>query len=119
MKSLLRISFLFSLVACASYATDEGAKLASDSARLKNHSLNVGFRGTKGESLGTATLKPHASGGTEITLDLKGLSPGMKAFHVHETAKCEGPKFASAGDHFNPEGKEHGTANPQGSHAGD
>ena len=32
---------------------------------------------------------------------------------------CEGPKFTSAGGHFNPEMKQHGLQNPQGPHAGD
>jgi Cu-Zn family superoxide dismutase len=34
-------------------------------------------------------------------------------------AKCEGPTFQSAGAHFNPGQKEHGTQNPKGPHAGD
>ena len=34
-------------------------------------------------------------------------------------AKCEGPAFTSAGPHFNPESKKHGTQNPEGPHAGD
>jgi len=34
-------------------------------------------------------------------------------------AKCEGPNFASAGAHFNPDGKKHGLKNPEGPHAGD
>jgi Cu-Zn family superoxide dismutase len=34
-------------------------------------------------------------------------------------AKCEGPGFETAGDHFNPDNKKHGTKNPQGPHAGD
>ncbi|HET7615795.1 MAG TPA: superoxide dismutase family protein, partial [Bacillales bacterium] len=33
--------------------------------------------------------------------------------------KCVSPDFKSAGEHFNPFGKEHGLANPRGPHAGD
>jgi Cu-Zn family superoxide dismutase len=32
---------------------------------------------------------------------------------------CEGPKFTSAGGHFNPDMKKHGLENPEGPHAGD
>jgi Cu-Zn family superoxide dismutase len=33
--------------------------------------------------------------------------------------KCDGPDFASAGGHFNPQSRQHGALNPQGPHAGD
>jgi Cu-Zn family superoxide dismutase len=47
------------------------------------------------------------------------LPPGQHALHVHAVGKCEAPDFKSAGPHFNPEGKKHGTQNPEGPHAGD
>ena len=39
--------------------------------------------------------------------------------HIHATGRCEPPGFTTAGGHFNPDGKQHGALNPQGSHAGD
>lgn len=72
----------------------------------------------KGDSIGTATLSPVA-GGVRIALAVKGLAPGQHAIHVHQTAKCEGPAFTSAGAHFNPDNKQHGINNVLGSHAGD
>ncbi len=71
-----------------------------------------------GETVGTAEMA-EVSGGVKITLDVSKLSPGMHAFHIHGTGKCELPDFKSAGGHFNPEGKEHGMKNPKGHHAGD
>ena len=54
-----------------------------------------------------------------IVVDARGLPPGLKGVHIHETGKCEGPGFTTAGGHFNPEGKQHGALNPKGQHAGD
>ena len=31
--------------------------------------------------------------------------------HIHDKGKCTPPDFLSAGDHFNPEKKEHGLLN--------
>jgi Cu-Zn family superoxide dismutase len=78
----------------------------------------VELKGAKGEALGTATLTA-AGTGVSIALDVKGLTPGEHAIHLHAAAKCEGPAFTSAGPHFNPDGKKHGMQNPEGPHAGD
>jgi Cu-Zn family superoxide dismutase len=57
--------------------------------------------------------------GVLVRLDVKGLTPGLHAVHVHTVGKCEAPGFTSAGGHFNPGGKKHGLKNPDGAHAGD
>jgi superoxide dismutase, Cu-Zn family len=78
----------------------------------------VEMKDAQGHSVGTVTLK-GSGGGVELDLNLRGLPPGTHGIHFHQTAKCDGPDFKSAGPHFNPDGKKHGLENPDGHHAGD
>jgi Cu-Zn family superoxide dismutase len=72
----------------------------------------------QGQKIGSAALK-STSKGVRISVRVSDLPAGTHAFHIHAAGSCEGPDFKSAGGHFNPEGKMHGTMNPAGSHAGD
>jgi len=47
------------------------------------------------------------------------LTAGWHGVHIHAKGLCEGPKFESAGGHYNPDGKSHGLLHPQGAEAGD
>jgi Cu-Zn family superoxide dismutase len=71
-----------------------------------------------GKEVGTAALVDTPSG-LLIKLILAGVPAGEHAFHIHAVGKCDAPKFASAGGHFNPTNAKHGLMNAAGPHDGD
>jgi superoxide dismutase, Cu-Zn family len=80
--------------------------------------LVVPIKTSTGEDAGTATFKQGKNKLT-IKLDLKNLPVGQHAVHIHAKPLCDAPDFKTAGGHFNPESKQHGSLNPLGHHAGD
>jgi Cu-Zn family superoxide dismutase len=103
------LALTFALAATlASGADDKAAPLAAN-AELVNG---------KGEPVGKASFL-ESTDGVRVALEAKGLTPGRHGIHFHETGKCEGPDFKSAGAHFAMKGTKHGLRNKKGPHSGD
>ena len=107
----MRISKLFGTVGAAALlaATVSMPVAAAEMA-------NTQLKDSSGKAVGDVDLV-QTPAGVLIKLQIKGLTPGEHAFHVHAVGKCEAP-FESAGPHFNPGNHKHGMMSGEG-HAGD
>ncbi len=90
------------------------AAFAASTATVVTH-----LKTSAGQDAGTATFKQGKNGKVTVKLELKNLPFGQHAVHIHQNPVCEAPDFKTAGGHFNPEHKQHGTMNPMGHHDGD
>ena len=76
------------------------------------------MKNAQGETVGQARLR-ETPNGVLVAVTFTKAPAGEHAFHVHQTGRCEAPKFESAGGHFSPAGKHHGFMAANGPHAGD
>ena len=123
-----------SLAACSREADAPANDLAAGNSAMTDNAMTSGngmggeamagaaqsfaFTGSDGTALGSVTLSENA-GGASMTVNASGMPAGVHGIHLHEKGLCDGPKFASAGAHWNPASKQHGRDNPQGAHLGD
>ena len=100
----------------ATPAQDKGA--AKGAEPKKGEMARAMLKDPSGKEMGEVTLQ-QTPGGILVRGNLSGVPAGEHAIHIHETGKCEGPDFKTAGGHFNPGKKQHGLMSPKGKHAGD
>ena len=91
---------------------------ASMTAETEPLSAEAALKDKDGKDVGRATII-ETSAGVRIAVTGYRLPPGAHGLHIHAVGRCDPPEFASAGPHFNPAGKQHGTQNPAGPHGGD
>jgi Cu-Zn family superoxide dismutase len=94
------------------------ATMSGDTGAMAGGPATAALRDSAGHDLGTLTLTDAAEG-IAVSGTLHGLPPGVHAIHIHTSGSCDAPAFQSAGGHWNPTGKQHGSQNPQGPHFGD
>ncbi len=115
-KFLLVLSTVFVMGACSRQTTSASSQANPNAPAVKTAIAEV--KDSQGAPVGTAKLQ-EVPGGVRVMIELKGLPPGTHGAHIHENGKCDSPAFTTAGGHFNPLGKEHGSMNPKGEHVGD
>ena len=114
----MRTAVLAALLLAAGCAHGGGTTMGTTRDAPPPITATTQLLGANGELRGTATLTQLATA-TRVQARVEGLPPGTYAIHLHSVGKCEGPKFASAGGHFNPTMTKHGKDNPLGPHLGD
>jgi Cu-Zn family superoxide dismutase len=77
------------------------------------HATKIG-----GEASGIVTFT-KVQGGVHVEAEIRGLTPGLHGFHIHEFGDCSSPDAMSAGGHFNPAKAEHGAPTAGKRHVGD
>lgn len=70
------------------------------------------------QRVGTATFT-QTPVGVRVSVQLFSLPRGRHAMHIHQTGRCDLPRFASAGDHLAEPGQQHGMEAAHGPHSGD
>jgi len=103
--------------AADSAAGASAAAVSADGAAGAGAGVNVAMISASGQELGTLILSESA-GTISVSGALRGLPPGEHGIHLHMVGQCT-PPFETAGGHWNPTSRSHGTQNPAGPHAGD
>lgn len=111
-----------------------GVILVSVSGCKKNNDTSQAYAGSKAASFDKAVAIIHPLNGSnvkgivyfikgkdgiEVTADIEGLTPGKHGFHIHEYGDMRKDDGTSAGGHFNPENKPHGSPDMNNRHVGD
>lgn len=106
---------MFTAVAATALA---GCATTAGSGGTAGRSAAAPLRTATGADVGTVTAT-EMNGGIQIRIDARAMPAGIHGAHVHTTGRCDAPDFTTAGGHWNPTAKQHGTGNPAGPHAGD
>lgn len=105
------LAFSAILFACVTPALAQGYAVTDK--------VKVDFIDAKEQPVGSATLTQTPTG-VLVQMDMRNLPAGERAFHIHQTGKCDAAtKFQSAGPHLAADRKEHGFHSASGPHAGD
>ena len=120
---ILLLPCTVTLVACQPGRPEAGAngdraEAVDTLTAARSGSTTAPMRDRDGKDLGTLTLT-DADQGISVAGRVTGLPPGEHGIHLHTVGRCDPPGFDSAGDHWNPTNRKHGTGSAGGPHLGD
>ena len=111
------------LAAACAPETEDAATVAAEApppARIGNIAT-AELRPASGSSVSGLVSFAQLEEALQIDAELRGLSPGPHALHLHVNGDCSAPDASSAGGHFSPADAPHGSPSdaPGEHHAGD
>lgn len=106
------------LVACNRESTEPAETNQPSNAAIASAAPPITLIKADGTPAGSVSIGED-SNGVSATIAIAGLSAGVHGAHLHAVGKCDGPKFASAGAHWNPTSRKHGRDSAEGAHLGD
>lgn len=108
----MRVATLSRLLAVSLTLSTAVAQAATTSAVAE-------LKPTQGNTVSGTVRFTQQGGKLQIDAEVKGLTPGVHGFHLHEKGDCSAPDGTSAGGHFNPAGHQHGAPTATTRHGGD
>ena len=120
MKAILCIAWLG--LVCGACGGDDD----DDSGSVDGGTADSGAAGTASVNIAPTTDQTitgtgqftQSAGVVSFSLNLQSAPPGEHGIHIHQTGDC-GMDGMNAGDHWNPEGSDHGMPGGAASHYGD
>lgn len=110
-----RFAALVCAVAVAAFAT---GVFGQDKEAKPQKAIAV-LQPASGSKVSGVVAFTQKDGYVEITGEVRGLTPGLHGFHVHEFGDVSALDGGSAGGHFNPTGMPHGGPDDAKRHVGD
>ena len=125
MRSSLLIGSLLAggLAACHSsqtkHSADASAAHEGASGAASGPHATAKIESRSGSTLTGEAKFSEVKGGVLVEIEVHHAPPGWHAAHLHEKGDCSAPDATSAGGHFNPASKNHGSPHAPEHHAGD
>jgi superoxide dismutase, Cu-Zn family len=121
MKNIRAIFVILLFVSCYLNAGAQtmNSAMAMDVKSIAVHKAVCVVYPTQGNQVTGLITFTKVEGGVQVVADLQGLSQGKHGIHVHECGDCSAADGSSAGGHFNPMSKSHGSPMDAMRHEGD